>query len=117
MGTRLFSTQVSWARHLHVDLITVFASGDYNNNEYNGYYTWARLGYQAPLTRSELDDLPDALSGATTIMDLMETDEGVQWWQVHGSSKTMVFDLIGESRSVQYLREYLRLKGIKGIEL
>jgi hypothetical protein len=45
VGLRSFKTQVEGARRLGVKRIELWAAGDPRDTSYNGYYTWARFGF------------------------------------------------------------------------
>jgi hypothetical protein len=73
VGLLSFRTQVGGARRLGVRRIELWAAGDRNDRSYNGYYTWARFGFDAPLTQEEkrrLSILPQ-FAGAQTVNDLI----------------------------------------------
>lgn len=48
-GIRMFLTQVEAARTLGIKRILVSAAGSPRPGDYNGYYTWARFGFNAEL--------------------------------------------------------------------
>jgi hypothetical protein len=116
LGTRIFATEVLQATKLGVDYIKVFAAGSARNPRFNGYYTWARLGYNAELSNAERDSLKATLNPelrkAKTLLDLMKTEEGQNWWKENGEGGLMRFDLKTNSRSRKQLRNYLNEKNI-----
>ena len=81
--------------------------------DYNGYYTWPRLGYDA-----RLDDAPDLryplpkqFRGATHVSDLMKTPAGRNWWKQNGTTvENATFDLAQGSLSRTTLAAYLKEK-------
>jgi len=103
-GTRLFASQIRAAVSLGVDRIEALC---FRSGNYNGYYTWARLGYDAPLDAEQR-----RATGCESIAELMQTAEGRAWWKTHGDSFDGVFDLSPGSRSRKVLSAYLREKGI-----
>ena len=114
LGTRIFATQVEQARALGVSKITVTAAGHYGIiDEWSGYYTWPRLGYDGPLPSWVIRDLPESLAHCETIGELYETEEGRQWWKINGSTIELEFDLDPNSLSSEQLKDYLAAKGIK----
>lgn len=104
LGTAAFVRQVQSAKNLgfsHIE--TVAASG----GEFNGYYTWPRLGYDGPLQPITLVSLPPNLQTATRVSDLMRTPEGRDWWKQHGRTISLEFDLAKDSLSNRVLAEYV----------
>lgn len=112
IGTRIFASQVEAARQLGLQRIEVYAAGS-AGSDYNGYYTWARLGYRAPLKADEMGRLPAELRGARDVGDLMATAAGRDWWRKNGSGRAMSFDLGAGSESLRHLQAYLKEKGIQ----
>lgn len=97
-GTEIFAQQVEQAAKEGFAAITTNASG-YPGSTVNGYYTWPRLGYDAPLMISNP-------FGAKRLSDLMKTAQGRAWWKEHGSSIKASFDLSKNSLSRRVLHEY-----------
>ncbi len=112
LGTRIFATQALQASELGIDYIELFAAGRATDKLYNGYYTWARLGYDAPLNASDINSLPSNLKGATKVSDLMNTQEGREWWKQNGYGREMIFDTTNGSDSLKQLFDYLKERGI-----
>lgn len=110
LGTRIFAQQVESARAMGFKTIDTYAMGRKGAEE-NGYSTWAKLGYDAPLADNHLRSLPPDLSGATSVSDLMKTKSGRDWWVERGSSFNGTFDLHPDSLSSRVLREYVAEKG------
>jgi hypothetical protein len=113
VGLLSFRTQVKGARRLGVQRIELWAAGDFKDRSYNGYYTWARFGFDAPLTQEEKRRL-SALSqfvGAQTVNDLMKCG-GRQWWRDNGSARKMRFDLNEDSSMMRVFNDYLEDKGL-----
>ncbi|HEX5271641.1 MAG TPA: phage portal protein, partial [Gemmataceae bacterium] len=115
-GFELFAAQVEQLREIGVKELRCHAAGDaelrqVDPQEHNGYYTWPRLGYNAPLTQSELHAMPKAIRqrlprSKPTMLDLYETKEGRDYWRDHGGPKEMTFDLSEGSRSLAVLAAY-----------
>ncbi len=94
-----------------------------------GYYTWARLGFDAPLKpffkereKSGWDDWKTIAADfyrkfprETTekVSDLMMTEEGRDWWKKYGGYFEGQFDLEDNSASRRVLTQYLAEKGIE----
>lgn len=112
VGLRSFKTQVEGARQLGVKRIELWAAGDYNDRSYNGYYTWARFGFDAPLTTADRILLPAELAGASTVNEIIDLG-GNGWWKRHGSARKMVFHLAENSSMMRVFRNYLNKKGIR----
>jgi hypothetical protein len=113
LGTRIFATQVSQAMKLGVKWIETYAAGA-RGESLNGYYTWARLGYDGPIpsylkvkTRYALGD------HVQTIQDVMRTPGGAAWWKDNGNSWEGKFHLDPFSDSPKILNDYLAAKGIR----
>jgi 8-oxo-dGTP pyrophosphatase MutT (NUDIX family) len=142
MGLQVFSEEVRTLARLGVDRIETCAG---KGGIMNGYYTWAVLGYDAPLyagfisskrLRNQLlkpylrrdgkvrpalsEEQADAavaqLKGARTVQDLMAVPEGREYWLRNGYQVGMRFDLKEGSRSLQVLNAYLQAKDKEPIE-
>lgn len=93
---------------IHNDLFT--RSDTRSEGGFNGYYTWARFGYDYPI--SSLDGTTAARArtkfpGARTVQDIMKTPEGRDWWFSYGSGMgDAKFDLTPGSRSMEVLTKY-----------
>jgi hypothetical protein len=109
LGTKIFGRQVEQASKLGVDRIQTFAAGPAGG--YNGYYTWARLGYDAKIPSSV--KLPSKFKNAKNVSDLMRTKAGAKFWKEHGTSVKMTFNLKRGSTSQRALSKYLKKKGLK----
>lgn len=124
LGTKVFHEQVQAAAEAGFESIDTMAARidttDPNNpGRANGYYTWARLGYDTSLKTVEkvktsipLQEFIDK-TGATRVSDLMKTEEGRALWKEHGGSTAMSFKLDPESISRKVLDGYVKAKGIK----
>jgi hypothetical protein len=117
-GTRVFAQQVQQSRASGVNYIKTYASRlDYDpkeNRSENGYYTWARLGYNAQLPdrfKARLLTMPQ-YRGVTTTNQLMARG-GAALWKEHGSGTQSIFSLDRGSTSLRILNSYLRNRGIK----
>jgi hypothetical protein len=110
-GVRAFLCQVNAARRLGVRRIELFAAGNPGSGEENGYYVWARFGFDAPLREIERRALPANLSGAITLNQVIQRG-GHEWWKAVGNARSMVFDLQAESEMMKTFKMYLSEKGI-----
>lgn len=117
--------QAVTAQALGVETIHNFAT---RGKGYNGYYTWARCGGNAPLTTSDglrgedvqaYRNFRQALESSTHpaltplatkkdlgVQDLMQTEAGRQFWQQHGLPVPLEFDLRPGSGTMDMFRAY-----------
>jgi phage portal protein BeeE len=117
LGTDLFAQQVANLRESGFDRIEALALRTGGRKGANGYYTWPRLGYNAPLPQAVKDRLstfttvPNLLAdiaASKSYLDLFLTKAGRELWRKHGESiDNMVFDLKPSSRNSETLRTYL----------
>jgi hypothetical protein len=110
-GARAFLRQVNAARRLGLRRFELFAAGHPSSSDENGYYVWARYGFDAPLRDEEQARLPRPLKGATTINQLVRRG-GQKWWKRFGNARSMNFDLADDSEMMSVFRDYLMEKGI-----
>jgi hypothetical protein len=110
-GVRAFLRQVNAARRLGLKCFELFAAGHPRSTNENGYYVWARFGFDAPLREIERQALPPDLTGATTLNQVMQSGAH-RWWKKVGNLRSMVFDLRDESEMMRTFRAYLDEKGI-----
>lgn len=78
------------------------------DNAMNGYYTWPRFGYDRKLNQYIRENLPKGLKGARTVLDVMRTPQGRDWWKRKGNEGEMSFDLRPGSRSRKVLTAYIQ---------
>lgn len=117
MGTKAFTDQVQgMVAEGGTTIRTTAGKGGRGGEKMNGYYTWARLGYDAELSAAARRGLPPGLEDATTVQDLMATPEGAAWWRRNGYMTQMEFDTRPESRSIAVLNGYLRSKGAAPVD-
>jgi GNAT superfamily N-acetyltransferase len=119
LGTRIFASQVAGLRALGVERLSTLAA---RNHEANGYYTWARLGYNMRLSgdlRQQLHEhFGDKGPGrAAQMTDLMRSKAGRDWWREHGHTWLGEFDLRDGSASMRMLQKYLKHRQIGDIRL
>lgn len=133
-GMAQFSAQVQALVEIGADSIETCAG---KGHGMNGYYTWARFGYDTELSdhfRSrirgravkffagkgidpqEAEQKAQALAGAKTVQDLMASEDGREFWKAKGYMTSMSFDLTPGSKSVQVLNAYLEGKGKPAIK-
>ncbi len=109
LGTKVFSDQVAWAKDMGFSYIKTDAARSANMN---GYYTWMRQGYDAPvdsLDGTTQRKIEQAYPQAKTVLDIMSTPEGREWWKENGTwTSGAVFDLTEGSRSWKVHEDYLQ---------
>lgn len=111
-GARAFLRQVNAARRLGLKRCELFAAGNPGPTEENGYYVWARFGFDAPLREIERRALPDEIGDVRRINQVIQRD-GHWWWKKVGNFRSMVFELNDESEMMTVFKTYLAEKGIK----
>jgi GNAT superfamily N-acetyltransferase len=102
-GLCFLRRQVAAAVALGVRRIALVAGRGQNEN---GYYTWPRLGFDAPLPARLRHVLPKELR-ARRVLDVMSSETGRCWWRQHGVALRVVFDLSPRSRSRRTLANYI----------
>jgi SPP1 gp7 family putative phage head morphogenesis protein len=114
LGSTVFRAQVAALRQqgfARIETVAERNAAAHSDMKANGYYTWARMGYDAPIPKGVLPHLaahPDpVVRTATRVSDLMTTEAGRLAWFKHGDSLHMVFDLADGSRSMQVHTAYL----------
>lgn len=110
-GVRAFLRQVNAARRLGLKRFELFAAGHPRSTNENGYYVWARYGFDALLREEERATLPPLLQGATTINQIIRRG-GQKWWKRLGDARSMNFDLADDSEMMSVFRDYLAEKAI-----
>lgn len=90
IGMQMLGRQVETAAKLGVSSIGTHAG---KSSLMNGYYTWPRLGYDAPIPSSVAGKLPLDLAGARMVSDLMTTPRGRDWWKANGTDLDVEFDV------------------------
>lgn len=117
VGRQILRDEVANAKAAGIKKIVTEAAGSATNRDYNGYYTWARYGYDRSLEYIQDDNVRAATIAkfpeAETILDIMATEEGRQWWKKNGGSWDAEFDLTPGSRSLQVFDAYLIARGEK----
>ena len=113
LGSQIFSAQCERAAAAGYAYITCHAAGD-KDSRMNGYYTWPRFGYDESLDSVQSYNpklaaaVQDAFPDAQSILDIMGTAAGRDWWKENGDNlRYAKFDLSEGSRSWRVLRAYL----------
>jgi GNAT superfamily N-acetyltransferase len=123
LGTRTFAQQVKAlvARGFKsIETEAARSSAVNSRGALNGYYTWARLGYDADLqpgfVRFLKQNYPsfkagnDGIHDAKRVSDLMRTAKGRKVWKEHGYTFDGTFDLTEGSLSRRVLDAYMAAK-------
>ncbi len=106
VGFRVLSDIVDAATDRDFSHIGLEAAREEANNpvnNMNGYYTWARLGF---------DGKVDGPNGKVKVSELMKTKSGREWWLENGDSFNGEFDLSVGSLSSRVLKAYRKEKGL-----
>ena len=111
VGTRILAHQVRAARALGVAYLAADAEGS-PTGTFNGYYTWARLGFNGDVPAGVARALPQQFRDVTDLLDLLDRPGGATWWRANGRSFFGTFDLSDGSRSLRVLADYTSGKGI-----
>ena len=96
-GAKIFGNQVEAAHKAGYEKIRTQAAGDFKDRAYNGYYTWARLGY---MQRNDYNNQLAVrnIKNQTGVdygnfQTMMRTTSGIKAWKEHGSAFAGIFDL------------------------
>lgn len=106
LGTKLLFNQQEQASKLGFKKISLIAGGE------NGYYSWARLGFQM----SDKDNqtfkrvLPAKFKETKNVNELVSTKAGAAWWDNNGFSWHGEFDLTEGSLSKNILNKVVKAK-------
>lgn len=113
LATTILHRQVQATSRLGIQYIDTYAAGNYRTLRegfLNGYYTWARLGYDGAISDDIRDRLPRQYRSARQISELMAMPGGVDAWKQHGSASSMRFDVTPGSASRRRLETYIMMK-------
>lgn len=117
LGRQILRDQIVASRSVGVKSIVTEAAGSYGDEGANGYYTWLRYGYDAPIhNKSFFSDkkiakrIKTEFPEAKTLLDVMATEEGRAWWKLNGKPSLTTFDLADNSRSMNVFTAYLEAK-------
>ena len=113
IGTKLIGKIVKAASKLGFKTLSLTAAKDV---KMNGYYTWARLGFDSKLRAAGLDnvkeDAEDKFSKTiNSISDIMKQKGGADWWLKNGDEFDGTFDLRDGSTSRKVFESYVKVKG------
>lgn len=126
-GAETFATQVQALQALGVSRIETLAAGSGGHfsrgapaweGRFNGYYTWARLGYDGDVPERTLGALPPGLKARLgdrpTVQGLLALPGGLEAWKEYGDEFEGTFDLTPGSNSVRALEAYMKERGARG---
>lgn len=119
LGTEILARQAAALSKMGFDRMETSAAGTKeaaDRGSWNGYYTWARLGYDAKLQEGQRKALPASMRHAETLHELFAMPGGAAAWKESGSWFEGKFSLKKGSQSVKILNAYLqeRETGWKG---
>ncbi len=108
IGSEIFSRQVQTASAMGVSYLVCEAAGR-PGDKMNGYYTWPRMGYDAPIASIEnAVKIKKQFPEAKTLLDVMASEEGRDWWKANGLDiEKATFDLTSDSRSMKIHAAYM----------
>jgi len=113
-GAEIYAKQFANMKHLGFTAMEVYAAGEGDGtlgkkDGFVGYYAWPRLGVGFAFPSSRRDrykhafpdrDVPD------TVNELMETNEGREWWYRHGSGVNGEFSTEEGSTAMRRMAKY-----------
>jgi hypothetical protein len=115
LALRMVAKSVTASRKAGLDHIKLFAMGDKNDKEFNGYFVWNYYGWNGnieehryKLDKAGFDDVEDTNS-------LFLRPGGKEFWAEHGNGIFASFDLKKGSRSDIILNQRLKEKGVRGL--
>lgn len=115
IGTNLLLNQVQNARKLGFKKMKVQAAGGHGwDDTWDGYYFWAKMGYQMDANSQKNFDRWIKQEGRkeSTINEMVSTKEGLAFWKKNGWEWNGFFDLNDNSESMKILGRYLVEKKI-----
>lgn len=83
-GTNILNSIRTNAKQQGITKLSAYAAGDPTEGTYNGYYSLARFGFDAPLSSGKINQAKSAGFNVSTVQDLMKTAEGRRWWKNNG---------------------------------
>jgi hypothetical protein len=118
LGSEVIGRQMEQAQRLGVTKIETQAARWDSSDPKDamiGYKVWPKMGYDGPLpmaSRQKLatSSLPPAQRSATKISELYKTKEGRDWWEKHGQSIDVSFDMRPGSYSRRAMSAYQAAK-------
>lgn len=90
--------------------IDLHAAGSADDPQFKGYKVWPRMGFDGRIPELVRPRLPQNLAGVQTLLELMSSKEGRDWWDERGRAYDGEFDLAPDSASSRALEEYAASK-------
>jgi predicted GNAT family acetyltransferase len=116
IGMEILSRQVESAREMGMHTIGTYAAGrgkgikgGGKSGEYNGYYTWPRMGFLPELQGqigSHGTNVTDMHGNKLNMVKMMGTSEGRKYWKDNGQGFNATFDLRPGSMSSRIHDKY-----------
>jgi len=130
-GSNMFFNQVNNFKKMNIKKLETNAAGigkleSYSGNKkwspfpFNGYYTWARLGYNLDdkMFNKLIEKSKDSdIKSVKSLSELMTFEKGREYWKNYGFSFHGVFDLSKDSDSMFILKKYINNKNKEKINL
>lgn len=110
-GSEMVGRQMEQAAKLGIKKVETNAARWDAEDGYVGYKVWPKFGYDGnipfgPRNALRSSNLPAAQKNATRVSELYKTKEGQAWWEKHGDSTDMTFDLTPGSYSRRTMAAY-----------
>lgn len=112
-GSKMFANQLDSFRKMGLKKLHVTAGGNPKDKTMNGYYTWARLGYNfsSDLEKKKFKKLIKSsndpeINNVNSLHVLMSFEKGRQFWKENGFGFDGEFDLNDGSPSMLILNKY-----------
>jgi hypothetical protein len=114
-GLKVFSRQVNEAQSQGFKYIDTYAVTKLNDQNANGYYTWARIGFNPEDGWLEkFNSYSPQFKGIKDFNTLFKTKEGIEYWKEEGMSFHGRFDLSANSQSMKTFNDYKKEKKYEG---
>lgn len=110
--TAAFARQLEECRKLGVDRIELIAARNDDPKILQiGYKVWPKYGFDGEIRPNYRARLPSWLRGARFLHDVLATERGRRWWDEHGWSIALDFDMTPGSRSWRTWNAHRARKG------
>jgi 8-oxo-dGTP pyrophosphatase MutT (NUDIX family) len=113
-GSKIFFNQVTEFKKAGFEGLETEAS---RSDVYNGYYSWAILGYEInPENQSQIEQFSkltqqsdnEKIKSCKTLSELVSFKEGADYWKEEGFTFDGVFDMKDNSTSMKMLNSYVQ---------
>ncbi len=116
LGMKVFGAQLDNCRKAGVRYMKLHAA---KSESMNGYYTWPRFGFDQTFAELAKQDggahrdlvkkIREEFPGTDSVLDLMETKKGRDWWKANGVAlKSARFNMTPGSQSMNLYTAYLK---------